>query len=125
MPLAPTLMKPPVGNTGPASPPTGNPGLMADALTKVREAVRLLEMALPNFPVGSDPHKDTLKAIQSLSKSVPASAEVPGVQQTTLADLQQQAQKSAMFQQVQRSLAAQGGGAPAQPGAPPPQPAAA
>lgn len=123
MPPPVPSMRPPVGSAGPASPPTGNLGLTADALTKVREAVRLLEMALPQLPMGSEPYKDTLKAIQSLSKSVPASAEVPGVQQTTLADLQQQAQKSSMFQQVQRAL--QQGATPPAGGAPPPQPAAA
>lgn len=107
MPLVPPQMRPPVGNTGPASPPTGNPGLTADALTKVREAVNILQMALPQLPVGSEPHKEVLKAITGLSKSVPASSAVPGVQQTTLADLSQQAQKTSMFQNVQRALQAQ------------------
>lgn len=82
-----------------------------------------MEMALPGLPVGSEPHKDTIKAISSLSKSVPASSEVPGVQQTTLADLQQQAQKSSMFQNVQRALQAQNAQQPG--GTPPVQPAAA
>lgn len=83
-------------------------------MSKVREAINMLQMALPALPVGSDPHKDVLDAIQKLSKSVPASAEIPGVQQTQLAGLQQQAQESAMLQQLTRALG-QGGGPPVPP----------
>ena len=96
-------------------------------MAKVREAINILQAALPEFPPGSDPHKALLTAISSISKHIAPSAEVPGVQQTALRDLQSQAGKSAMLQQVMQSL----GGAKAGPGgggaAPPPpgMPAAA
>lgn len=75
----------------------------------------MLEMALPGLPMGSEPHKEVLASIQKLSKAVPPSNEVPGVQMTQLAALGQQAQKSQMLQQL---TAAMGSG----PNVPPVQP---
>lgn len=121
MPLAPPLMQPPMGHSGPASPPTGNPGLAADAMSKMREAIKLIELALPGLPPGTDAHKDTIDALGKLSKAFPATEEIPGVQKTQLQGLAQNADKSAMMQAVMRM--AQGGGDQAPPpGAPPPQP---
>jgi hypothetical protein len=117
--MLPASMMPPAGTTGPASVPTQNPGVMADALSKVREAVRLLEMTLPGLQPGSDPHKAVLKAITDLSKIVPASAAPQGVQATTIAGLGADAQKTAMLRML---MGAMGGGAAAGGGGPPPGP---
>lgn len=73
-------------------------------MSKVREAINLLETALPAIPIGTDSHKSVLSAIQSLSKSVPASEAVPGVQMSTLAGLQQEAQQQAPLQALVRSM---------------------
>lgn len=91
-------------------------------MSKVREAINILQAALPDFPPGSDPHKAVLNAISSISKYVPPSATVPGVQQTAIRDLAQNAQKNAMMQTVMNSLggANAGGGAAPVPGAPAP-----
>ncbi len=107
----------------PISVPTGSPGANAGAMSKVREAIGILQQALPELPPGTDPHKAVLNAISSISKYVGPSAAVPGVQQTALRDLQQNAGKNAMLQQVMSSLGGAntgGGGAP--PGAAPAQP---
>ena len=96
--------------------PSANLGGQAQAMSMVREAVKMLQQALGGLPLGSDPHKDVLKAITSLSKSVPPSSEIPGVQMTQLAGLQKQAGDDAMLQQL---AAAMGQG----PSAPPVQPA--
>ena len=104
--------------SSPISVPTGSPGTNAGAMAKVREAVNILQQALPDFPAGSEPHSKILSAIQSISKVVPPSAEVPGVQQTALRDLQQNAGQNAMLKQVMSSLGggnAGGGGAAAAP----------
>lgn len=95
---------PPMGPADPASSPTQDAGLAADSLSKVRTAVQMLETALPGLPMGSEPHKATLSAIQQLSKSVPPSNEVPGVQMTQLAGLGQQAQQSQMLQQLAAAM---------------------
>lgn len=92
---------------GPASPggsPSGNPGAAADSMSKVGQAIQILELALPGLPVGSDPHKAVLSAIQGLSKQVPPSSTVPGVQNTQLMALQKDAGQSAMLQQLARAM---------------------
>lgn len=98
------MMAPGPGPADPASPPSGNPGMAADAMSKVREAVHLLELALPNLPTGSDPHKDVLDAISKLSKSVPPTEAVPGVQTTQLLGLTQRAAQQAPLQALARSM---------------------
>ncbi len=119
--LPPSLSgQPPIG-ASPVSVPTGSPGANAGAMSKVREAIGILQQALPELPPGTDPHKAVLNAISSISKYVGPSNAVPGVQQTALRDLQQNAGKNAMLQQVMSSL----GGANAGGGGPPggaPQP---
>jgi len=127
MALPPQLMaQPAIGSAGPAGPRTGNPGSSADAMTKVREAVHLLETALPNLPVGSEPHKMVLKMIQDGSKIAPASDQQQGVQQSTLLGLMERAKQMQQMQALGASMGAggAGGAAPAggAPGAPPAPP---
>jgi hypothetical protein len=95
---------PPMGPADPASAPTQDMGSQAAALSQVREGVKILEMALPALELGSDPHKAVLSAISSLSKVVPPSSEVPGVQMTTLTGLQKKAQESQMLQQLASAM---------------------
>ena len=118
--MPPSLSGQPPMGASPISSPSGSPGSSAGAMSKVREAINILQSALPELSPGTDEHKSVLNAISSMSKYVAPSAAVPGVQKTTLNDLQQQAQKSAMLKQVMGSL----GGANAGGGAMPPQAAA-
>lgn len=90
---------------------------MADSLSKVREAINILELALPGLEVGSEPHAVVVKALPQLLKAVPASEAVSGVQNTQLLALQQRAQQSAAMQSVLRAMGGPGG--PAGPGGPP------
>jgi len=94
---------------------------MVAALAKVREAVHLLELALPEIETGSDQHKAVVDAIQKLGKAVPASDEIPGVQQSALLGLQQRAQQTAALRQLMAQQQAQ---QPPAEGATPPQAAA-
>lgn len=110
--------KPPMG-AGPIALPTANPGAQASALSKVREAIKILEAQIPNLPLGSGPHKEILAFVTKISKHVGAGNEVPGVQQTALRDLGQQAQQSGMMQALMKSMGSSGTGGNA-PGAPPP-----
>jgi hypothetical protein len=91
--------------------------MAADAFSKMREAIKLVEMALPALQPGTDAYKSTIDALGKLNKAFPASEEVPGVQNTQLQGLQQQAQKSAMMQALMRQM--QGGGGAPPPGGPP------
>lgn len=109
-------MFPKPGPAGPASAPTGNPGEVAASMAKVREAVRILEQALPGLAVGTKPYEAVIKAIQSISKEVPASEAIPGIQNSTLMGLQRSAREGAQNQALMRMMGGQG-----QPGqAPPP-----
>lgn len=102
----------------PLGVPSGNPGQTANAMSQIRQAVDLMQKALPSLSVGSDPHRSVLSAIQSISKVVPPSAEIPGVQQTQLRDLQQRAQQGAMMQALMRAMnSGQGPAGGAAPGA--------
>lgn len=96
----------------PVGVPSGNPGEQANALATVREALKMLTSVLPKLQPGSDHYKAVYDAIGKINKSVPPSNEVPGVQQTQLRNLQQDAQKSSMMQSVMRSMGG-GGDAPA------------
>ena len=113
MALPPQIMaalgQPAIGSAGPAGPRTGNPGAEAEAMVKIRDAIHLLEMALPSLQVGSEPHKVVLKMIQDGAKLAPASQEQAGLQQTSLAGLQDRAKQMQMLQQLQTQQ--QGGGA--------------
>jgi hypothetical protein len=95
--------------------------MAADAMTKVREAVHLLEMALPGFEVGSEPHKAVLKMIQDGAKLAPPNGEGQGVQQTALLGLMERAKQMQQMQALSGSMQPPGG-APAPGGPPPPQP---
>jgi hypothetical protein len=108
MPLPPSLSGTPPMGSSPMSVPTGSPGAQAGAMAKVREAINILQQVLPSIPLGSEPHKAIMSAISGMSKYIPPSAEVPGVQQTALRDLQKNAGQNAMLQQVMGSLGAGG-----------------
>lgn len=84
-------------------------GTEADADSKIREAVHLIEMALPRLPHDGDKYKACVESLTRLSKQFPASAEVPGVQDTQLLQLQQRAKQSAMMQAAMRQQQAQQG----------------
>jgi len=118
--MPPSLSGTPPMGSSPISTPSGSPGANAGAMSKVREAINILQAALPELGIGTEPHKAVMNAISSISKYVPPSAEVPGVQQTALRDLAQNAQKNAMLKQVMSSLGGgnAGGGGAAQPPSP-------
>lgn len=102
----------------------GQPGNNAAAIAKVLEAIKILQLALPDLPPGTPVHKSVLSAISGISKHAqPANAQ-PGIQKTTHRELTQQAQQQAPMQALMRQLQ-QGQGGAAAPGAqaapPPPQ----
>ena len=96
----------------PVGVPSGNPGQTANGLAQLREAVKLLEQVLPNLQMGSDPWKAVSSAISQLGRHASPSDEVPGVQQSALRGLQQNASSNAMMQAVLRSQGGGAGGAP-------------
>jgi len=95
---------------GPLAVPSGNPGANANSLAQVREAIKILQEALPGLPMGSDPWKAVNSAMSSLGRHVSSGDEVPGIQKTTQQGIQKSSDQQAMLAQVMKSL---GGGGPA------------
>ncbi len=96
----------------PVGVPGGNPGQQANSLAKIREFVKGLSGELANLAPGSDEYKAVFDALGKLNKAIPPSAEVPGIQQQSLRNLQQQAAQSAPMQALMRSGGSPGGGQP-------------
>lgn len=114
MPFAPPLMPKP-GPAGPASPPTGNPGLMAAASAQVRESLNILEKALPQMQAGSDQYNAVLESIRKLAKAFPATDQMPGIQTSTLLSMLRDAKQGAPMKAMMAGMGGAPGGAPGAP----------
>jgi hypothetical protein len=116
----------PVGNAGGVTLPAANRGLQAKGLTQVQTAVRILEQALPLLGADSDPGRDVIKALTSLSKHIPPGSTSPGVERTGLQTMMQQQRQDQPNVALLRALGQGGpGGAGAPLPAPPPAAGAA
>jgi hypothetical protein len=84
-------------------------------MSKLLQAVQMIQQAALGLPPGSPLHRDSLKAAQSLSRHLPQGAPSIGVQKTGAMDLIRQITQSGFLQQIlgQRG---QGGGGPGPPG---------
>ena len=65
---APGPLGAPPPQMGAAVSPQGNPGLAVKAMSDVRNAVQMLESALPHIPMGSPLHVELLNSVKSLTK---------------------------------------------------------
>jgi hypothetical protein len=75
-PLPPGLGAPPqMGaappNLGGATRPSPNPGNAAAAVNKVRDAVKMLESALSDIPMGSPLHTKAVGVIKTILEAIP------------------------------------------------------
>lgn len=73
--MLPPQMAPGPAHAGPGVVPQGNPGNAAAALLKVRNAVQLLEEALPIIPLASPLHQKVMKVAGELAKELAAGNE--------------------------------------------------
>lgn len=107
----------------PGGPPAGFPrpgmrpsvpgaGTRAGGLMKLINAIKMLQLALADLPIGSDAHIAALKASQDLSKHVNMGPETEGPSHTGVSQLLQMLAKSAMAGRAQAPGAQ---GAPAMP----------
>ncbi len=103
-----------------AAAPSANLGAQAHAAGQVKNALLMLETALPNVPLDSELHKALMTAINALAKALPAGQQ-PGNQESMLRDMALRQQQ--MSPMVAAMRGPQPGGAPpGQPGgAPAPQ----
>ena len=125
-PGAPPAAPPPPGGMPPAAPaigpatlPQGNPGNAAKAMNDVRNAVRMLEEALPKIPMGSPFHEAVMKAAQGLLKHLQPGDGNNGLElQSLLQAAKQQSQGAPMAALMRMGQPGGGGGMP--PAMPPP-----
>lgn len=100
----------------PAAAPSANLGANANAAGQVKQALIMLETALPKIGLDSPLHKAVTSAITNLAKHLPAGGQDQGIQQSMLRDLAlRQQQQSPLIAAMQAR-----GGAPGAPGAPAP-----
>lgn len=62
-------------HSGPATMPQGNPGNAAAAMMQVKNAVEMLQKALPSIPMGTPLHEKVLKVTSELVKEMSESGQ--------------------------------------------------
>jgi hypothetical protein len=110
-------MMAPRPNLGPVSQPSSNPGNTAAALLKIKNALGLLQEALPNIPMGDQLHTlvlDTIKKLAKVAGNVPSQ---PGLQQQDLLGMMRKLGANPMAAALDR-MHPQPGQGPAMPGPP-------
>lgn len=96
-----------------AGPPVSapGPGNAADSLMMLKQAVDLLNAALPGLGSGSKPYQAVLGALKGLTRFLPQGAPTAGVQQTQLMDLLRGTVRNALMQKLMQQGQGPGGGA--------------
>lgn len=116
----PPSVAPAAANAGPAAVPQGNQGNSAQALSLVRNAVEMMQKALPMIPMGSPLHGDLLKATSTISKHMEqAGGGNKGVDMQSLLQMARQSSQQSPMQALNRLHPAPNA-APAMPSAAPP-----
>lgn len=94
--------QPPFGNTQ-ATGATPNKGYEAAGLQKLGGVIKQLEVLLPEVGASSDIGKDVLKALNMLTKWVPAGAMTPAAQKNNIeAQMRNAAQNNQQMQAIQQ-----------------------
>ena len=98
--------------TGPVSAPGAQAGTHAQGMTQVKTALEMLQKALPGIPMGSDLHKEVMKAISGISKNMTGDSGGGDVMQQ-LAQLARSAQADPARAAAMRAVPPTPGGMPA------------
>ena len=69
-PQMPPTVAPAAAHAGPATMGQGNPGNVASAMMQVKNAVEMLQKALPSIPMGTPLHEKVLKVTSELAKEL-------------------------------------------------------
>lgn len=106
-------------NIGPVPTPQGNPGNVHAAVMKIKNALQLLQEALPLIPLGSDIHTGVLKATQDLSRHMKDAEVAPASEMQSLLQSARQSAQTQPMQALSRLFPQGQGGGPALPPPPP------
>lgn len=113
-----TPTMPPRPNLGPVTQQGHNQGNVASAMLDIKNALQLLQKALPNLPMGDELHSTVLQTVTKLSKYAGDIPEQPGLQQQSLLAMMRGMGQNPMQSALSRMLPQPGQG-PAMPGMPP------
>lgn len=122
-PAMPPQMAPAPDKVAPAAMPQGNQGNMGAAQTKVRNAIEMLQAALPEIPFGSEEHKLVIDFIAKVGKHVGDKGNNPGLDLQALLQHAKQKAESAPQKAMMRMFPPQSPNSP--PAMPEGQPQAA
>lgn len=104
-------------NLGPATQQSGSPGNVSAAMLDLKNALNLLQRALPNLPMGDELHSTVLQCVTKLSKSASSIPEQPGLQQQSMLSMIRSMGANPMQGALNKMLPQPGQG-PAMPGPP-------
>lgn len=89
-------------------------------MADVRNAIKMLESALPNVPMGTPLHTEILNSTKSLLKHLPESDASPGIDLMSLVNMARQASQAQPMQALMKAFPQQPNTPPAMaPAAPP------
>jgi hypothetical protein len=89
-------------------PSAPGPGDGANAMSKLMQAVQLIQQAALGLPPGSPLHKDAMRAVTTMSRHLPQGAPTAGVQMTGLRDLMRSVMQSGFLQNIMQQRGGQG-----------------
>lgn len=117
----PTPLTQSPANAGSMAQPQGNAGNIHAALVKVKNAVELLQEALPLIPFGTEEHNKVAKVIQELSAGAKKAGENPQLEVGAMLQAAKNKSQGAPMAAMARMFAGQQGQGqpPAMPSAPP------
>lgn len=99
----PSPAAPPGAGAAPAAPPQQqNQGNAAQAMSLVRNALEMLQKALPMIPMGSPQHEALLKAVSTLSKGMEHNEGNKGVDLQSLLQMARQSSQQSPVQALNR-----------------------
>lgn len=118
---APPAMAAAQSTGSPVAKPQGAQGNVAQAMSLIRNAIEMVQKALPMIPMGSPLHADLVKVISSVSKHMDQGETNKGVDLQSLLQMARQASQQSPVQAANRMFPAPN----APPAGPTPPPAAA
>lgn len=118
--VIPPAMQPAPPNAGQAVAPHGNPGSATNAAGMVQTALKALQEALPQIPMGTELHTAVLDSVKKIGAHMADMQASPQMQMQNLLQMMQRAKAA----QPNAMLAGMGGGQPPAPPMLSPPPAA-
>ena len=121
--MQPNPMTQAPANVGAATVPQGNQGNIQMAALKIRNALKMMQEALPLIPMGDPLHAELLKTVQSIAKHIKQEESNPQLEQAAMiSQLRQQAQQAPQAAIARQMAASAGQGQPPAGPATPPVP---